>query len=121
MNRRNTPTKARIWIYNIENGAWVRITLKDGGDALNFYIFEDTDEGFSSREAYYYMQDGHVVCEYHTSARDCDGRHTSFLESVCPLHMLQAVNDDPELPARPEWTQRGKARNYDQYAEAAGY
>lgn len=74
-----------------------------------------TEEGYYHRSVSYWISKsihGHFVYRCSQSeGRDCDGRHAHEQVDRVPL---------AELGMRPEW-ERVKSRNYDQFAQAAGY
>lgn len=112
---------ARFWEYI--HGSPVKITLRSTGrNVLRHSHGGPTDEGWSA-EAYVWSLDGYLVrCEYTTAGSDCDGRHTSYSDTGCPIGFLQSgyrEETDPAI-AYPEW-QRISASQRDQFAEAMGY
>lgn len=108
---------ARFWLW--WNQSWVKITLRPG-ESVSMYTGAPTDEGYSC-EAQVYSYDEDVV-EYAitTWGSDCDGRHEWHGNGHCHVSNLQANDADEHGPARPEWV-KGHSRQYDQYAEMAGY
>jgi len=108
---------ARFWIW--WNNDWCKLTLQPGQSASMFHGGL-TDEGFSCEQNTYRYEDGAVHREINIWGRDCDGRHEWYSESHCVVDALKDCEADEYGPARPDWV-RGKGRQYDQYAELAGY
>ena len=105
------------------NGGLVKITLRPG-QSLSWETRGPTDEGWSA-EGYTWTHAGDVIeCEGWSDGRDCDGRLSSYAESVCSLDELQAGNEpyaeDCEGIRYPRW-ERVDAGQRDYQAELAGY
>ncbi len=117
---------ARFWTY--ANGGPVKITLRPE-QSLTYYKAESADEGWSSETVTWTHEDTHVLREWCDDGRDCDGRLTRSGEDQCSLDELQSGGepyidgDDPSLwegVVWPAWEEAGR-RQYDEYAEMAGY
>ena len=122
----NNTMSARFWIR--WNGDWCKITLMPGED-IDLYRSEKTDEGWKSEHRNYSFDGVEIVWDSRVSERDCDGLTSRDDIQVALLAQLKDelcynLADDGswiELPfRRPTW-QEESVRQYDQYAEAAGY
>lgn len=108
---------ARFWIW--WNDDWVKLTLRPG-QSVSMFTGGPTDEGFACESQEYSFDADVVECAITTWGRDCDGRHEWLGDSSCHVTRLKDREADEHGPARPEW-ERGHSRQYDQYAEMAGY
>lgn len=108
---------ARFWIW--ENGDWVKLTMRPG-QTITRYWRMPCDEGWASAYSQYQFNGSHVLVECESDGCDCDGRLTDSRLFVCPLANLKAIEADEDRPARPEW-EKVRARQFDEYAEMAGY
>ena len=109
------PRNARFWW-----GA-VKVTLRPG-QSLTTEHAGRCDEGWS-RECEtltYDLDDMAVRAERFSEGRDCDGYHSDYRVSVCPLADLAARFNDYNGLWQPAWrNEHSECR--DQFAEAAGY
>lgn len=110
---------ARFWIFH--NLDWVKITLRPG-QKIEFCHFEHTDEGFASSADRYENCGDFLLHSWMHDGRDCDGRHSDSGERECRMDMLEAdFTWDETVDVRlPLWS-KVESRQYDQFAEAAGY
>jgi hypothetical protein len=110
---------ARFWEFI--HGSPVKITVRQG-QRLHHSSGAPTDEGYHA-EAHVWELDGYQVrCEYTTQSRDCDGRHSFYSDTVCPVGFLAAgyrEENDPAI-AYPQWHRVGSSQR-DQFAEMMGY
>ncbi len=113
-NERN----ARFWTWN--NGP-VKITLRPG-QRLTWRQTVPTDEGWSSEEETWHLDNGVVICNATSDGVDCDGRHTRYDESHCVIDQLQVVRieEDDSGMLWPHWVP-GHRSQLDAYAETMGY
>jgi hypothetical protein len=118
---------ARFWEWI--NGSWVKISLKPN-ESIRHYQGSNDEEGYSA-EFNSWTNEGHrVVSASRFEGRDCDGRMSRTVVSSCSPDRLQHLrayqcekfeNHHRGLPImRPKW-ERESSRQFDQYAEAAGY
>lgn len=115
---------ARFWTF--WRCGWVKLTLRPG-QSLSASHVGPTDEGYHG-EAETWTHDGEIVrSEYTSWGRDCDGRHESGGERVCPLEKLKAANMFLQFDIEENrgifapWWQDADSYHRDYTAEAAGY
>lgn len=115
---------ARFWVWH--NNGWVKLTLTPG-QSVSFHTGGETEEGWSHEHSVYTHTGEEVESSHGTEGCDCDGRHSWSSESYCHLDDLKARDayecnpiDENKGIMAPEWT-RGSSRQYDQFAEMAGY
>ena len=110
---------ARFWIMG-PGSSPVKLTLKHG-QRIQWGHAWHNGEGWSSEHMTLEYLEGMVYREDGTDGTDCDGRLSTFTETVCELENLAANNggfeDDPPFPA---W-ERVQANQRDYTAEAMGY
>jgi hypothetical protein len=114
---------ARFWVYL--NGGPVKITLRPY-DSLSWGAVRSTDEGWE-REGHAWSHLGDRVHDGATwEGQDCDGRLGRYWEGFALLdelhHLPGYPEDDPNMTgvSYPNWQQE-QCRQWDQYAEMAGY
>jgi len=77
---------------------------------------ETTDEGFNSSHEKIWVSDGEVFLDSYEAGRDCDG----YTSHSCSFKMIGTEESNHGFLV-PVWERVGRARVYDQYAQAAGY
>jgi len=107
----------RFWEF--ESGGYVRLTLRHDGDSLSWESGGPTDEGYSVRSCYWELSGGAVKHRLYEHGRDCDGGYSRESLYVCPIGDL-ATFENPDGYMMPKWT-KVSSRQWDQFAEAAGY
>lgn len=108
----------RFWDY--VNGP-VRLALRDG-QQLRHCEGGPTDEGYSWTAITWRIEEGFLVAESYTTARDCDGpieRRATVRAKLDELTAGRRDDDDGSI-AYPKWEATGSSQR-DHYAEAAGY
>lgn len=123
---------ARIWIPYRDS--FVKITITED-KPVETHEGGPTDEGYFSRwERYFFNDEGVLLCQIESSARDCDGRFDSADllswdgKTTRPMWVEQGPWIDGEGFANvydksiqlPEWS-RVNSRHRDYAAEAMGY
>ena len=119
------PAAARFWTYH--RGGYVRLSLRPG-EQLRHETGGPTDEGYHGEASIYTHAGDDIALDWATWGRDCDGRTESYGASFAPLATLTArdafdlTNGASEARGirLPVWN-RGRTRNRDHAAEAAGY
>ena len=126
--RINPTTKprdsVRVWFWN---HGWVRLTIKRG-EVLRHWSGGEHEEGYSVTETEWRFDGRNILHHVYAHGRDCDGGHSSSTDYLAS-HLLaateaEALNHGGKIEARPgdrpEW-QRVNARQWDPFAELAGY
>ncbi len=103
-----------VWI----NGGWVKITLCPN-ESLRHTVGGPTDEGFFQDSVSWTHDGAGVTAEHYSYQSDCDGRHEDTSEVYCPIEQLRS-HPSEHGALTPDWHKLG-SRQYDQYAELAGY
>ncbi len=117
----------RFWVW--WNG-YVKLTVPGTGEKVTLHSYVPDEEGYSDHTEEYWYEDGHIVCESTTHARDCDGpldRYCTVKASVVELDVFQPKAWEIDLRGRlretklvPKW-ESVEASQRDHYAEAMGY
>jgi hypothetical protein len=112
--------RARFWIY--QNGDFARLALKPG-ESQEHSTHGYHDEGWSSEWQRWTHNGDHILLEWASDGRDCDGRLSRDGEAMCPLGNLKDRaaygSDDPKIRL-PEW-QEVESGQRDYSAEAMNY
>ena len=101
--------------------AWVNGEIKEiivGSKPVTFESGGPDDEGFEYVSDEYVLENGVVIRNTYTESRDCDGRMSSHVRSVCPVGRLSVREFEGDK--LPDW-ERSDASQRDYSAEAAGY
>jgi hypothetical protein len=112
-----TIKNARFWFYY--NGDFVKLTLRPG-QILHCAIHQPTDEGWTFDGEKFKHCGDHVAREFFTDGVDCDGRHSTHGELLCPLDQLAARWIVEDGYAVPDWQDISRSQR-DYAAEAAGF
>ena len=112
--------QARFWIYH--RSGVVRLKLNEG-QTVCFSHGGQTDEGYSWTAEQYSFDGEHVVSEWQTDSRDCDGRMTHSGSAYCRFSRLSSGSflDEEHGVQYPDWMQYRPSSQRDYSAEAAGY
>lgn len=117
---------ARFWEY--VNGDYVKLTLAPGQELVHSQGHR-TEEGWQRESKWwaYDAEQGVVLCDLETAARDCDGRFDHSWEGSCAVDRLRVQvpyrdehYTDPEEIRCPDWETIDR-RQRDYAAEAMGY
>ncbi len=112
----------RFWHYDPKSGSHIKISLRKNGDAVVFYEWSRTDEGWSSTLDRYTRNGDTVTGETIHDGKDCDGRLTQIYEGVSHYWQLKSYVYDgiPADVRLPVWD-KTEASQRDYSAEAMGY
>lgn len=123
---------ARFWVYWAEG--WVKLSIPPG-DNIELRSFGKHEEGWSSHVERWSNDGKEVIWEVYNDGTDCDGRHSSASEFVCPVEKLKSIPITKRIPVpgtlyeeihvetglfQPEW-ERTDSSVYDQYAQLSNY
>lgn len=100
------PATVRFWEW--VGAGWVKLTLSEGQE-LAWCRRERHEEGWSRDWAVWHYHEGVVYRTSGTDGTDCDGRHSSMSEDVCPaaaLASVQAVEHHDFQSDLGEWVER---------------
>lgn len=111
-----TQKNARFWVWGAGD-AMVKLTIRPG-ESLSHRRTWDNGEGWSSEAETWSHEGDHIERERYASGTDCDGRHSSHYEDVCPLRRLGEIEHGGVR--WPAWSMR-RASQRDYSAEAMGY
>ena len=113
--------RVRFWVFYRDD--YVRLTLTPSRPRLEAGYGGRCDEGWSRSYTAWELDGPVVLREWCEDGADCDGRHSSEGEDVCPIDQL-AAHEVPEwcgpAPRMPKWERRRSGQR-DYSAEAAGY
>lgn len=107
---------ARFWVYANEP---TKITLKPGQE-LSWGRYAPHEEGWSSESQTWSYDGEYVEHEWCDDGRDCDGRLTRSGERLAHRTKLAEEYNEYAGVRYPAWGDAA-SRQYDEYAEAAGY
>lgn len=107
---------ARFWISH--RGCPVKLTLAPGGSASHSYT-ELTDDGYLHIGEAFEFDGERLTCDWHSDARDCDGRLTRTGAAWTTPADARAYPDNAGV-AWPMWHEEPSSQR-DYSAEAMGY
>jgi hypothetical protein len=110
----------RFWAH--ENDSPVRLTVSEDRP-IHWWYHQLDEEGFTSRAVDWSIENGQLVCESYTRARDCDGLIEYGHKVVCPLADLDNGNEVDGIADAfyPKWQREDAGWQRDHSAEAMGY
>ena len=111
--------EARFWIWYGPGDGMVRLKLKPG-QTLEWESGGPCAEGWGMSGEEYEHEGSFVRASSWSASQDCDGRHSSESEHVCPLDKLAAHHNTYNGLEMPDWREESASQR-DYAAEAAGY